>query len=327
MSILRRRDFLKVLGSLSAAQAFGMGPLGKEGSSEDPLKVFKLGCISDEFTQNFEQALQAMKGFGLSWVEIRTLWGVYNTDATPQQVREIRRLLDRYRFKVSMIDTGVFKCTLPGTRPIAGEKHDYTAANQYSKQYDVLKRAIERAHQLGTDKIRVFSFWRVANPEAHYSRIADDLSKASEIAGKSGVRVLLENESACNVGTGHESAKMLARVPSSNFGANWDVGNGYWLGEISYPDGYDALPRNRIWHVHFKDVHCNPGFKGCHTTIVGQGQIDLVGQVRALLRNNYQGTMSLEPEFHTKTISHMEGTKRSVAGLLKIIRRALAKGA
>jgi len=55
-----------------------MGLLGKEGSSEDPLKVFKLGCISDEFTQNFEQALQATKRFGLSSVEIWTPWGVYN---------------------------------------------------------------------------------------------------------------------------------------------------------------------------------------------------------------------------------------------------------
>jgi hypothetical protein len=49
------------------------------------------------------------------------------------------------------------------------------------------------------------------------------------------------NGSACNVGTGHESAKMPARVPASNFSANWEVGNGYWLGEVSYPDGYDTL--------------------------------------------------------------------------------------
>ncbi len=34
-----------------------------------------------------------------------------------------------------------------------------------------------------------------------------------------------------------------------------------------------------------------------------------------------------EPEFQTKTIPHMEGTERSTEGLLKVMRRALAKGA
>lgn len=327
MSDLRRRDFLKVVGAFSAAQAFGMNPMGGAGKPEDPLTVFKLGCISDELTQNFEQALQIMKRFGLSWVEIRTLWGVYNTAATPQQVRRMKSLVERYRFKVSVIDTGVFKCVLPGTTPVSRNKRDYTASAQYAKQFDVLKHAIERAHQMGTDKVRVFSFWRVANPEAHYSQIADNLSKASEIAGRSGVRVLLEDENACNVGTGHELAKMLELVPASNFGVNWDVGNGYWLGEVSYPDGYDALPKDRIWHMHLKDARCAAGFKDCHTTVVGQGQINLLGQLRALLRNHYEGTMSLEPEFHTKNISHREGTERSMAALLKIMRRAVAQGA
>lgn len=321
---LRRRDFLKVLGALSAAQAFGMNPSGGETGSENPLRVFKLGSISDEWTQNFEQALQDMKRFGLSWVEIRTLWGVYNTEATPQQVRQIKRLLKRYRFKVSVVDTGVFKCALPGTKPVASEKQDYIDEAQYSKQFDVLKRAIERAHQLGTDKIRVFSFWRVPNPETLYSRVADELSKAAEIANQSGIRVLLENESACTVATGHELAKMLALIPASNFGANWDIGNGYWVGEVSYPDGYNALPKDRIWNVHLKDARCSAGFKNCHSTIVGQGQIDIIGQLRALLRNNYQGTMSLEPEFQTKTISHLEGTETSMAALLQIMRRAIA---
>src|SRR6185437_11980556 len=102
-----------------------------------------------------------------------------------------------------------------GTKPLAGEKHDYSPEQQkglYAKQMEILKRAIERAHQLGTDKVRVFSFWRVAEPEKIYPRVAEELSKAAELAGKSGVRILLENESACNVATGHESAQILSRV-------------------------------------------------------------------------------------------------------------------
>jgi len=116
---------------------------------------------------------------------------------------------------------------------------------------------------------------------------------------------------------------MLARVPAPNLGANWDIGNGYWVGEVSYPDGYNALPKDRIWHVHLKDARCDSGFKSCHSAIVGQGQINIVGQLRALLRNNYQGTMSLEPEFESRTISHLDGTEKSMAALLKIMRDAI----
>ena len=325
MSQLQRRAFLKALGLLSASQGFAAGWPGGDKPSGPP-KVFKLGSISDEWTPDLEKALQLMKGYGLSWVEIRTVWGVYNTEASPQQVKKIKSLVQQYGFKVSVVDTALYKCTLPGTEPLPGERHDYSPAQEkslYAGQMDLLKRAIERAHELGTDKVRVFSFWRVANPERYYSRIADELSKAAELAKRSGIRVMLENESACNVATGHESAKILARVKASNFGANWDIGNGYPLGEASYPDGYNALPKDRIWHMHIKDMRCSPGSKSCHTVIAGQGQVDLLGQLRALVRNGYQGTMSLEPEFQTKTISHLEGTERSMQGLLRIMHQAV----
>jgi sugar phosphate isomerase/epimerase len=330
---MHRRDFLKNVGALSA------GGLAATGSRElampdSPADRFRLGVISDELSQDFEEALKIMKGYGLRWVEIRTVWKTYNTEASPEQIQRLKDLIQQYDFRVSALDTALYKCDLPGTKNIVGEKDAYP----YSGQMDLLKRALDRAHALGVDKVRIFAFWRVADPEAHFPRIATELARAAEVAGKAGVRLVLEDEGSCNVGCAGELAQMLRLVPDPNLGVNWDVGNGYWHGEVSFPTGYALLDRKRIWHVHLKDVRCGgPGtgqqkseawrLKGgqaretsdCHTALVGEGQVDLRGQLRALLRDGYQGTMSLEPEYEAAGVPHREATRRSLEALLKIM--------
>jgi sugar phosphate isomerase/epimerase len=334
---MRRRGFLKNLGALCGG-GLATSNLSRLAASTDSLpNRFRLGVISDEFSQDFEEALRIMKGYGLSWVEIRTVWKIYNTEASPDQVRRIRTLLEQYEFKVSVVDTALFKCDLPGVGNVMGEKDTYP----YASQMDLLKRAMDRAHAFGTDKVRVFAFWRVADPEAHFPRIAGELGRAAELAESGGIRLVLEDEGSCNVGCARELAKMLSMVSNANFGANWDVGNGYWHGEVSFPDGYALLDKKRIWHVHLKDVRCGDsaakqpkaeawrlkggpesGTSSCHTALVGEGEVDLLGQLRALLRDGYQGTMSLEPEYETPSMTHQEATRRSLEKLLKIVATA-----
>jgi L-ribulose-5-phosphate 3-epimerase len=290
------------------------------GAVTSPLTTFKLGSITDEWTQDFEAALKAMRGYGLHWVEVRTLWGKYNTDCSPAERRKMKALVDRYGFKVSVLDTGVFKCALPGTKPVGREKDIYP----YAAQTDQLKRGIENAHLLGTGKVRVFSFYRVGDPAPLTPRIADELMRISEIARSGGVRLVLENESECNVATGHESARMMKAARAENLGMNWDTGNGYWQGEVSYPDGYGQLDKSRIWHMHLKDVRCTTDARGgrhCRTVVVGTGVNDLVGQLRASLHDKFDGTMSLEPEVEAPGLSHLEATERSLTALLKDMRR------
>ena len=46
-----------------------------------------------------------------------------------------------------------------------------------------------------------------------------------------------------------------------------------------------------------KRAQCSPGLKECKETFTDQGQIDLKGRLQAVLRDGYQGTMSLECEY------------------------------
>lgn len=321
--IMERRAFLKELGVLygTASVAPGISAATPTGT-RSPLSRFKLGAISDGFSQDFGEALKIMKNCGLSWVEIRQVFGVYNTETSPAQIQHLKDLLDRYGFRVSVIDSALYKCTLPGTKPLGPERDAYP----YPKQMDLLKRASDRAHQLGTDKIRGFSFWRVAEPEMLSKRIAAELEKAAEVAKSAGMRLVIENEETCNAATGRELAEILTMVPAPNLGINWDVGNGYWHGESSFPDGYNALDKKRIWHIHLKGVTCDARLKNCSETFAGQGQIDLVGQFRKLVRDEYLETMSLECEFTAPGLTQLETTKRSLEGLLRDMSTALNRG-
>lgn len=315
-----RRAFLKSLGILAGSASLTAGLTVVAQTAGSPLSRFKLGAISDGFSQNFEEALKIMKSYGLSWVEVRHVFGIYNTEASPAQIQRLKDALEKYAFRVSVIDSALYKCTLPGTAPVKNEKDGVG----YSEQMDLLKRACDRAHALGADKIRGFTFWRVAEPGKLSQRIAEELQKAAEVANRAGMRLVIENEEACNAATGHELAKILALAPAHNLGANWDVGNGYGLGEVSFPNGYDALNKKRIWHMHLKGMTCGANLKNCSETFAGQGQVDLVGQFRQLLRDGYQETMSLECEFEAPGLTHLETTRRSLEGVLKAMSSALA---
>jgi hypothetical protein len=64
MSHLARRNFLE---TLSAASTAGLLPARTSGATETAaaLRIFKLGAISDGFSDDLEKALKLMKGYGL----------------------------------------------------------------------------------------------------------------------------------------------------------------------------------------------------------------------------------------------------------------------
>ena len=205
------------------------------------LERFKLGIINDEVSYDLEETLRFLRSYKLSWIELRELWQEdhYITALTKMEVRRVKELLEKYQVKVSVIATYLYKCALPGSQlAITPERHYY----DYKQQDDVLKRAIEVAHSLDCRSLRVFSFWRTRKPSTVYTQVVDHLQHAVELAQKAGVRILLENENTCNVGTGAELKPIVAAISSDSFGINWDPGNASALNEIPYPDGYEQLP-------------------------------------------------------------------------------------
>ena len=138
----------------------------------------------------------------------------------------------------------------------------------------------------------MFSYWRTTEPEQCYPQLREALLALADQAAARGVIIGLENEHACNVGTGAEAARFLSTIDHPALQLIWDPANASILGETPFPDGYEPLPANRIGHVHAKDC-----FVKDHKPVwgaVGEMGIDWRGQIDALRRDGYRGWISLE---------------------------------
>jgi sugar phosphate isomerase/epimerase len=138
----------------------------------------------------------------------------------------------------------------------------------------------------------VFSYWRTVKPEACFDRIVEALYNLAQQAAERGVTIGLENEHACNIGTGEETARLLAALDQPNLGVVWDPANALVAGENPFPEGYGRIPPGRIVHVHAKD--CRVENHKAQWLELGAGAVDWPGQIDALARDRYPGWISLE---------------------------------
>lgn len=281
---------------------------------------WKLGVITDQVDLNLSQALSRFyPKYQLHWAEIRYLrldgnkTYVY-AEATPSQLKKIRMQLDDTGVKLSVLDTAIYKITLPGTIP-AGKAPAYVnpAQMEFSRQIDDIKRAADAALTLGTDKMRIFSFRRVAEPQAIFNRVVEQLHKALEIAEEKGVTLLVENEYDCNIGTGEETARLFKAIPDRRLMHNWDPCNAYEMGEQPFPNVWNLLDHSRISHIHLKDA------TGKSWKPIGAGNINFAGQFRALKAINYSGTLSLETRYRDREQDQYTSSVESMNGLLSIL--------
>jgi sugar phosphate isomerase/epimerase len=287
------------------------------------MPTFRLSVINDEITQDFGRAAEvAAQEFGLRLIEVRAMWGKNVMRLDAKEVAEVRRVLEKYRLRVSSIASPIFKVDWPGA-PLSrfSPKRDQFGADfTFEQQDELLERGFELARALRVDRIRIFDFWRLDDPKPYRAAMDEKLNGAADKARRRGVTLLVENEPACNTATGAEAARTLDAVRSPNFRLNWDPGNAASRGEIAYPDGYSRLPKDRIGYMHCKDVV--RGADGKYEWMkMGGGIIDYVGQYRALKRDGYRGVVSLETHWRGAGTPE-ESTRQSMAGMKELLRRA-----
>ena len=289
---MNRRQFSR-LGATAALSLYS-----RLAASETFDYPWKLGVITDEVSPDLGETLKTFfPKYQLSWAEIRnlTLGGknkyVYKS-ASPQEIKDIRKQLDDAGVKLSVLDTAFYKIALPGTKPLHESATELNPAEgEFAHQMDELKRAADAAHALGTNKLRIFTFSRVADPDAILGRIVEALDKALTVAKEHDVILVVENEHSCNTATGTETAKLFKVVKDRRLMHNWDPGNCFEGGEEPFPKAWNMLDHSRIGHIHLKDA------AGKAWKPIGAGEIDFVGQFNALKEMKYSGTLSLETHY------------------------------
>lgn len=255
---------------------------------------FPIAAITDEFSPDLETALAPMSEIGMEGAELRVVGGKNILDLTDDELTRARDSVRARGMKVVSIASPLLKCVLPGGPEIDGRfQHDvFASKHTYEDQPRLAARAFEIAKFFEAPVVRVFSFWRTADPPRCFEAIAEALERLAAEAAEHGIVIGLENEHACNVATGRESARMLERVQHPNLKLVWDPANAFVAGENPFPDGYGLLPRDRIAHVHAKDCHMD-GLTPVWGPL-GTRAVDWKGQIAALERDGYHGWLSLE---------------------------------
>ena len=280
----------------------------------------KLAVITDEISQDFEHALDVMLEYDVRHAELRGLWGTNIADLDSDQVSRAKEALRARGIDVACLSTPMFKCDLDvdeGT--VEGAMH-LAKARGVGEQLELLRRCSGLAHEFGTDLIRVFTFWRKGDlsPEIE-RRIVDAFAEPLKAAEEEGVTLVLENEHACFIGTGAEAARVLSAVDSPRLRACWDPGNAHIAGETPFPHGYEAL-RPFLKHVHVKDGIIDAADGAHRWSVVGEGDIDYVGQFDALRRDGYTGYISLETHYVPEGGTPEEGSRACLAALRRFIK-------
>ncbi|MGA3160379.1 MAG: sugar phosphate isomerase/epimerase family protein [Terracidiphilus sp.] len=293
-----RRSFVKNAAIVTTACA-ARPLIGLAAASKSP---FRISVINDEISQDFDHVCYVVAhDFGLSWIELRTMWNTNIISLSASQIEEAQKILAKYNLHVTDIASPLFKTDWPGApRSTYSSKADLHGAAEttFKEQDEILERSIERARQFQTNKVRCFDFWRLDNVAPYRAAIDEKLRTAAEACGKKGVLLLLENEPACNTATGREAARTMNSIPSPHLALNWDPANAVMIGELdAFPTAWETIPKHRVHHC-----HCKNAVKGADGKIewapVGKGILDWPAQFRALKKCGFRDAVSLETHWH-----------------------------
>jgi L-ribulose-5-phosphate 3-epimerase len=313
-----RREFIAGVGAAAIGSTLRVRAV--------PSLPFHLSVLTDEISQDLGRACEvAAREFGLQWVELREMHGknIMNWDAS--DIAEARKILERYHLQVSQLASPVFKTDWPGAPKsrFSPNNPQFGGAFTFEQQNDLLGHAIDLAKTFSTPYVRIFDFWRLEDQTPYRTAIDDCVREAAIKAGKKAVTLTIENELDCNTATGAEAARLLNAIHERSLMLNWDPGNATARGEKAFPDGYAKLPKNRIAHVHCKDVVELGGGK-TDWMAMGKGIIDWAGQFRALAKDGYRGAVSLETHWQGGGTPE-ESTRQSMAGMRVLLEKAVGR--
>jgi sugar phosphate isomerase/epimerase len=255
MGAMNRRTFLAA--TIAAAVPAAAAPRRIDST--------RISAITDEVSRSPAEAIQFAHDFGMQWLSLRDTPAppgpgrVPYYSMEPAQLKQVMGEFKAAGIKVSFLDTPFLKFDLPGTSPKRTRPEEPAAKEariaknkaMFDNRMADLRLGIRASHAFDCPMLRIFTFTRIEDPESIFPRIAEVINELAAVADKEGIRLLIENEGSQNAGTSAETAKLLKLLPR-NVGVNWDTLNGVPLGEKSFPDGYQTLPKDRIWNVHAK---------------------------------------------------------------------------
>ncbi|MFO7725760.1 MAG: sugar phosphate isomerase/epimerase family protein [Oceanipulchritudo sp.] len=256
----------------------------------------ELAIISDEISLDLEESLRHGKEFGIHTYEVRCLddYDHRVPDVRPERIAELEKAVSSEAIRLTALSPGTFKIQLGESEKLRHQMED------------ILPRSCELARRLGATRIITFGFMREEGGSLEEALFR--LREAGTVAGRYGLELSIENEPGSYCDTGVNTAEVVRAIDLPHVGVNWDPANAVFAGEAAFPVGYDAvLPH--IQNVHIKDGIPLPAGKW-ENRLLGDGGVNWVGQLHALLRDQPVPHLTLETHVFPLLESTREDLRR-----------------
>ncbi len=254
---------------------------------------FILSAFSDEYSPNFDKQIEGLKKNGINMMEIRGVDGINIADISTEKAHEIRSKLDNAGISVSAIGSPIGKIKI---------------SDPIDPHIQKLAHVIEIAKILGTDKIRMFSFFMPSDedPAIYRDEVFARLERMISLAEEHNILLCHENEKGI-YGDIPERCLDLQEHFGGRLKCVFDHANFLNVGAEPYPFGYNLL-KKYVTYFHIKDA--------VGTTIypagLGNGRIP---ETVASIRNDFDGDIILTLEPHLSAfigLSALENTNEKI---------------
>ncbi|WBB67710.1 sugar phosphate isomerase/epimerase family protein [Micromonospora sp. WMMD812] len=239
--------------------------------------MWTLSGFSDEISPDFTEQCAVAAGLGLTYVEIRSAWGVNILDLKPEQLTRMKETLAAHGLKVSSIGSPIGKIFIDEDFPPHLER---------------MRHAAEVARFFDAPYVRVFSFFLRpgADPADHRAEVIDRMRALARVAEGADLILLHENEKEIYGDIPARCLDVVRSVGSPHLRLAWDPANFVQVGVRPHTDGY-AMLREHLEYVQIKDAVAADG------TVVpaGHGDGEVARTIRALRHDGFDGFFSLEP--------------------------------
>lgn len=245
---------------------------------------FLLSAFADEAGGGLLSQIDALKANGLTHIEPRGLDEGNISDYTSAQAKEVRKILDDNGIGVSSIGSRFGKINI---------KDDFT------EHFEQFRQCVENACILGTENIRMFSFYYPADedPAIFRDAVFERLDKMADTARASGIWCCHENEKGI-FGDNDDRCLDILKTFEGKIKGIFDPAN-FIQCKVEILPAYEKL-KDYIEYMHVKDCRMSDGF----VVPCGRGDGNLEELIRRFSKKEGTHFLTLEP--HLKVFAGLK---------------------
>jgi len=238
------------------------------------MKYDKISGFSDEISADINTQFEALSRLGMKYFEPRGIDGKNISTLTEDETNKLLSKMNKYSIKASSIGSPVGKIDI---------------SDDFEPHYEMFKNVVAIAKILGAKYIRIFSFYNREDwNEETRCEVIKRLHILLDYAKENGVVLLHENEKDIYGETIDNCLELMKELSCENFKAVFDPANFVQAGQDT-KKAYDAL-KPYIAYMHIKDSLASGDIVPAGD---GEGNIEYI--LNDLLKNDYDGFISLEP--------------------------------